>query len=429
MSGSGYVIRNARLIDPAQDMDKTGDLVIENGKISSVGASGSSKDIAQIDASGKVVMPGVVDMHVHLREPGREDKETVASGSASALRGGVTTVLAMPNTTPAIDTVERVEMLRAIIDKRARARVLIAGCLTRARAGRERVEYAQMKKAGVVALTDDGASVDDEKLMQEILGEAGKYDLPVICHCEDVALSAGGVVNLGLTSTRMGLRGISRESEFSRVARDIALAEKAGARIHIAHVSCRESVELIAKAKARGVAVTAETAPHYIALTEESVWGFDTSFKMNPPLRGTDDRIAVRQGVVDGTIDVIASDHAPHTVNEKDIEFERAAFGVTGLETILAVSITQLLVPGLMDWPALVERLCTAPARVLGIEAGTLAQGRDADLVVVDDRREWEVRAEDFYSQSANSAFIGQKLRGVVEYTFLKGEVVYGIHS
>ncbi|MCG8431734.1 MAG: dihydroorotase [Candidatus Omnitrophica bacterium] len=429
MSGSGYVIRNARLIDPAQDMDKTGDLVIENGKIASVGASGSSKDIAQIDASGKVVMPGVVDMHVHLREPGREDKETVASGSASALRGGVTTVLAMPNTTPAIDTAERVEMLRAIIDKRARARVLIAGCLTRARAGRERAEYAQLKKAGVVALTDDGASVDDEKLMQDILDEAGKHDLPVICHCEDAALSAGGVVNLGLTSTRMGLRGISRESEFSRVARDIALAEKAGARIHIAHVSCRESVELIAKAKARGVAVTAETAPHYFSLTEETVWGFDTNFKMNPPLRGTDDRIAVRQGVVDGTIDVIASDHAPHTVNEKDIEFERAAFGVTGLETELAVSISEFIVSGALDWKMLVERLCAAPARILGVEAGTLVKGADADLVIVDEGREWQVRPEDFCSQSANSAFIGQKLRGVVEYTFLKGEIVYGIHS
>lgn len=417
------LIKGGRVIDPANRRDEITDLLLDKGKIIKLEPNIKSKVDKTIEANGKIVMPGIVDMHVHLREPGREDKETIDSATLAALKGGVTSVLAMPNTTPAIDCVSSVELISKIIQRSARCEVLIAAAITRERLGKRLVDMSELKKKGVIALSDDGVSVDSNKLMLEALKLARENRLLVICHSEDKMLSCGGIVNLGIISTRMGVRGISSESEYKRVQRDVKLAQNAKAAIHIAHISCAESVEILRQAKKTGTRVTAETAPHYFSLSEESAVGFDTNMKMNPPLRTKDDVRAIKEGLRDGTIDVIASDHAPHAENEKDIEFDHAEFGVIGLETELAVSITELLVPGILNWPDLVRKLSTNPARILGIEKGTLAEGRDADITIVSADKEWTVKKQDFLSKSQNSAFIGKKLKGVVEYTIYKGKI------
>ncbi|MBU0878389.1 MAG: dihydroorotase, partial [Candidatus Omnitrophica bacterium] len=361
------LIKGGRVIDPANNLDGVLDILVENGKIFRIAKGIEDRASRVIDARDKIVMPGLIDMHVHLRQPGREDKETVASGTAAALKGGVTSCLAMPNTEPAIDCVENVELLKSIIRKSAQIDVFLAAAITKGRLGKELVDVAGLEKHGVVVITDDGASVDDDKLMFSALKKAKAENVLVICHCEDKVLSQGGVVNFGFTSTRLGLRGIPKESEYRRVARDIELARKTNARVHIAHLSCSESVELVASAKKKGLKVTAETAPHYFSLNEEAVLGFDTNMKINPPLRSKNDMIGIRQGLKEGVIDVIASDHAPHTECDKDIEFERAEFGVIGLETELSAAITELVKPGLLSWPELVNRMAYKPAKILGI--------------------------------------------------------------
>lgn len=425
------LIKDGRVIDPANNLDDICDILVEKGKISKI-AKNIVKNGAQnlIDATGKIVMPGIVDMHVHLREPGREDKETIASGTKAALKGGVTSLLAMPNTEPCIDSIGSMELLKKLINNSAGANVFIAGAITKGRLGKELTDISSLKKSGVVAISDDGASVDSEGLLSEALKISKREKIAVICHCEEKSLSNKGVVNLGLTSTRMGLRGISKESEYKRIQRDIQLAEKADASLHIAHISCSESVEIIARAKKKGLKVTAETCPHYFSLDESAVLGFDTNMKMNPPLRSKEDVAAVRQGLKDGTIDAIASDHAPHTENEKEIEFERAEFGVIGLETELAVAITELIQTGLLDWPSLVKKLAGNPSKILGVNKGTLGIGCDADIVIVSAGTEWLVQKTGFVSKSKNSPFIGKALKGVVEHTICGGKVVYyGIHS
>jgi len=419
------LIKNGRVIDPANNLDGITDILVENSRISRVAKNIKIDADKIIDATNKVVIPGIVDMHVHLREPGREDKETVATATRAALKGGVTTVLAMPNTTPAIDCPENVELLKNIIKKTAQANVLIAAAITKARLGKELTDIPALKKQGVVALTDDGASVDSDTLFSEALKKAKANKLLVICHSEDKSLSNNGVVNLGLLSTRLGLRGIPKEAEYKRVQRDINLAQKIDTAVHIAHVSCKESVEIIAKAKQKGIKVTAETAPHYFSLTQEAVLEYDTNMKMNPPLRGRQDLEAIKQGLKNGIIDVIACDHAPHTENEKDIEFERAEFGVIGLETELAVSIRELIDTGLLNWVDLAKKLCLNPARILGIDRGTLGAGSYADIIVVSPEKEWIVKKEEILSKSKNSPFLGKKLKGVVEYTVSEGKVVY----
>jgi dihydroorotase len=419
------VIRNGRVIDPANNLDKVCDILIVDTKISKVADSIKVEADDTIDATGKIVMPGIVDMHVHLREPGREDKETVASGMRAALKGGVTSVLAMPNTTPAIDSVENVRLLRNIINSSTCANVFIAAAITKGRLGKELTDCAALKKEGVLAVSDDGSSVDSDELMLEALKKAEKQHLLVVCHSEDKSLSKNGVVNLGFTSTRLGLRGISNASEYKRVQRDINLAEKSKASIHIAHVSCKESVELIAQAKKKGIRVTAETAPHYFSLSEEAASEYDTNMKMNPPLRSKEDVIALKQALKDNIIDAIASDHAPHTENEKEIEFDRAEFGVVGLETELSVSITELVKAGLIDWMELARKIAFNPARILGINKGKLGVGSDADIIVVSPDKEWLVEKGALISKSKNSAFLGRQLSGVVEYTICGGKVVY----
>jgi len=419
------LIKNGHVISPADNLNDICDILVQDNKISKIGKNLREIADGTIDAKDKIVMPGLVDMHVHLREPGREDKETISSGTRAAIAGGVTSVLGMPNTLVPIDSAENIKLLKSIIEKKAQANVFICAAITKERAGRELTNIAKFKKEGVIAISDDGASVDDPDTMLKALKKAKESKLTVICHSEDKSLSAGGVVNFGLTSTKMGLRGISKESEYKRVKRDIDLAEKINAPVHITHVSCLESVEIIAKAKKRGVAVTADTAPHYFSLSEEAVWGYDTNLKMNPPLRTKDDVSAIREGLRQGVIDAIASDHAPHTENEKEIEFERAEFGVTGLETELSSAITYLIQDKVLDMFELVKRLSVNPAKILGINRGTLGTGKPADIIVVSADKEWIVKEDRFYSKSKNSAFLGKTLKGVVEYTILGGKIVY----
>lgn len=419
------LIKNGRVIDPSNNIDCLLDILIEDGRISKVAKNIKIEKGEIIDATGKIVLPGIVDMHVHLREPGREDKETVFSATKAALKGGVTSLLAMPNTEPAIDSAETIEFLKGIIEKDAKANVFICGSITKGRLGKELTDIAGLKKEGAIAISDDGSSVDDEKILQEALRKAKEENALVICHCEDKYLSGQGVVNLGFTSTRMGLRGISKESEYKRIERDIELAEKVDAPLHIAHISCSESVEIIAKSKKRGLRITAETAPHYFSLTESAVLDYDTNMKMNPPLRSKADVQAIKQGLVCGVIDAIASDHAPHTANEKEIEFERAEFGVIGLETLLAAGITELVGKGVLSWPELVRKITVNPARILGINKGTLGVDSSADIVIVSPDKEWLVRKEEIVSKSKNSCFLGKKLKGLVEYTICRGKIVY----
>lgn len=419
------LIKNGHIIDPANNRDEVVDILIKNGKVSDIAKNIKASADTVIDAAKKIVLPGIVDMHVHLREPGREDKETVASGTKAAAKGGVTSVLAMPNTSPAIDSASNVELLRGIICKTAVVNVFICGAITKNREGKELTDFNGLKKSGAIAISDDGCSVDSDKLLSQAFQKAKKEKLLTICHCEDKSLSNQGVVNLGLTSTRLGLRGISKESEYKRVQRDIALAEKIGAPVHIAHVSCSESVDLIKKAKKKGVKVTAETAPHYFALSEEAVLGYDTNCKINPPLRTKEDVVAIKQGLKDGTIDAIASDHAPHTENEKEIEFDRAEFGKIGLESGLAVCIEELINKAVLNWQELAAKISLNPARILDIKKGTLNIGADADLVILDPEKEFMLKKENIVSKSKNSPFIGKKFKGQIEYTFCSGEMVY----
>jgi dihydroorotase len=421
------LIRQGHIIDPTQNIDTVQDMLIVDGKIADIADTISNKAIQIIDAKNLLVFPGIVDMHTHLREPGREDKETIETATSAALKGGVTSVLAMPNTTPCIDSAQAVGMLQKRIQKSAQVNVFIAGAITKNRKGYALVDFKGLKNKGVLAFTDDGSSVDDEKLLSKAFVLARELNMPIICHCEDTQLSADGVVNKGIVSTRMGLRGVSKESEYKRIERDIMLAESTGARIHIAHISCAESVEAVKTAKQRGARVTAETCPHYIMLCEDDVTGFDTNKKMNPPLRSADDRDALKKAIKDGTIDVLSSDHAPHTENEKDIEFERAAFGVIGLETLLSVAVTALHHTGLVDVKKIVQLCSTNPSQILGINKGLLAQGSDADVTIFDPCMEWVVEKKDIVSKSKNSAFLGKRLKGKVTHTIVNGQLSYSL--
>ncbi|MDD5129770.1 MAG: dihydroorotase [Candidatus Omnitrophica bacterium] len=419
------LIKNGRVIDPANKIDAVLDIFIQDNKISRVAQNIQAQAEAVIDASNKIVAPGIVDMHVHLREPGREDKETIASATAAAAKGGVTTVLAMPNTQPAMDCVENIQLLQGIINKDALINVLVCGTITKERLGKELSDSIALKKNGAIAISDDGASVENEELMLEALKRAKQAGILTICHSEDKKLSGKGVVNLGFVSTRLGLRGISNESEYTRIIRDIELAEKCAASVHIAHVSCRESVEIIAAAKKRKVKITCETAPHYFALTDEDIIDYDTNMKINPPLRTKQDVSAIKTGLKNMVIDVIASDHAPHTENEKDIEFDRAEFGKIGLESGLAVSIMELIDKNILSWQELVSSLALNPAKILGINKGTLTVGADADVIVIDAGKEFILDKKSIVSKSKNSPFIGRKVKGLVEYTIYNGKIIY----
>jgi len=419
------LIKNGRVVDPANHLDGIFDILIEDSWIKKIAENIPIEPDKLIDAKDKIILPGLVDMHVHLREPGREDKETVASGTKAALKGGITSILAMPNTEPAIDSAENVRLLKEIIQKTSHCRVFICGAITKKRQGKELTDIFGLKSAGAIAISDDGNCVEDETLMLLALKKAKAAEILVISHCEDKSISQKGQVNFGLTSTRMGLRGIPKEAEYKIVRREINLAEKIDTPLHIAHVSCQESLEIIAEAKKKGLKITAEVTPHHFTLTEEAVLNYDTNMKVNPPLRSKEDVLAIKMALKNGIIDCIASDHAPHTENEKEIEFERAEFGTIGLETSLAVAITELVNPGILDWQELVKQMALNPARILGIDRGTLGIDKEADLIIVDPNKEWIVQKKDFLSQSKNSAFLGRRLKGKVEYTILAGKIVY----
>lgn len=424
------LIKGGRIVDPSQQLDRVADLLIEDGRVKSIEEPGSANiqpasDAEIFDASGLIVAPGFIDLHVHLREPGEEYKETIASGGAAAVAGGFTSICAMPNTKPVNDSAS---VTRFIIDKAREAglaRVYPIGALTRESKGEELAEMAEMKEAGAVAVSDDGRPVMNSQVMRHAMEYAGDHGLVVVDHCQDLHLAAGGVMHEGRYSTLLGLRGMSSAAEESHVARDIMLAELTGARVHIAHISTAGSVELVRRAKEKGLAVTCEVTPHHLALTDAAVVGFDTNTKMSPPLRSEEDRAALIEGVRDGTIDAIATDHAPHHSDEKMLEYDRAPSGVIGLETALGVVLTVLHHSAGVPLSRIVEMLTIGPARAFSLRGGTLSIGSVADVTVFDTEREWTVNPPLFKSKSRNTPFAGWKLRGRVVVTFVEGKRMF----
>ncbi|MDR3012280.1 MAG: dihydroorotase [Chitinispirillales bacterium] len=420
-------IINGRVIDPAQKIDGTMNIIIDNGIVKHIGSGipPEYNNAETIDAVDKWVVPGLVDMHVHLREPGREDKETIATGSCAAAAGGFTAVACMPNTTPVLDEESKI---RYVIQRAAEGcpcRIYPIGAITKELMGEELAPMGEMVTAGAVAMSDDGKTVAKSNIMRNAFNYSKSFGIPVICHCEDAALCAKGHMNEGHVSTRLGVRGIPVIAEDIIVARDILLAEYTGARAHIAHVSTAGSVRLIREAKTRGVNVTAETCPHYFTLTDEDIGMYDTNKKMNPPLRTAIDREAVIAGLADGTIDVIASDHAPHVSEEKDVEFDNAAFGVIGLETMLGVVMTILVNEKLLTPTQMVERMSVAPNRILGLPGGALKVGAPGDVTVIDPAIKWTVDPTMFFSKSRNTPFSGMGLKGAAAVTILGGMITY----
>lgn len=419
------LIKNGTLVDPSQKLNKKGDLLIDKGKIVKSGGKIDDPSAEIIDATGKIVTPGFIDMHTHLREPGREDKETVETGLASAVSGGFTTVCAMPNTDPACDGQANVKFLLERAEEVKLGRVLPVGSITKAREGRELSEIGEMKEAGAPAISDDGDSVENTDLLRRAMEYASMVDLLVISHAEDKGLAGEGVMHEGYWSTFLGMKPIPRESETIIVERDIRLAELTGARLHIAHISCAESVEYVKNAKKKGLKVTCEVTPHHFTLSDEDLRTYDPNFKVNPPLRTKEDIKAMKKGLKDGTIDAIATDHAPHLQNEKEKEFDYAPFGMIGLETALPLAVTELLEEGVLDWTGLVEKLATNPAKILVNDKGTLQEGKDADIAIIDPEKEWVYEKDQIVSKASNSPFIGRKLKGRVEVTIVGGKKVF----
>ncbi len=426
-STQALLLQNARIIDPANNIDEPGDLLIVDGVIRRKGKARSISCPANcltIDLQGKWLVPGLIDMHVHLREPGEEYKETIASGTRAAAAGGFTAVACMPNTNPVNDNQSVTSLILTKAAAEGSARVYPVGAISKNSKGTELAEYGELKKAGAVAVSDDGRPVANSQLMRRALEYSGNHSLLVISHSEEVSLSENGVMNEGALSTRLGLRGIPTVAETIMIYRDLALAEYVGRPIHIAHISTRESVDLVRRAKNKGCQVTAETAPHYFSLTEEAVGIYNTRAKMNPPLRSADDLAAIRDGLRDGTIDAIATDHAPHSAMEKDVEFDQAANGIIGLET--AVPLTLALVRENILTPArMIELLSVHPARILGVAGGSLAEGNAADITVIDPEKTFVYREEDVVSKSLNSPFLGWELKGKAVLTLVAGKITY----
>jgi dihydroorotase len=449
------LLTGGRIIDPANGMDATGDLLIVDGKIAGVGGEAAGEaptDVERLDVAGCVVSPGLIDVHVHFREPGQSAKETLSTGAAAAARGGFTTVVCMPNTLPAVDTPGTVALIREKASREARVRVLVAGAITRGLEGQELAPIGSLKQAGVVAITDDGRCVQNNELMRRALEYSNMFGLVVMDHCQDYSLVTDGMMHEGYWSTVLGLRGWPAAGEEMIVGRNILLAQLTRARVHCQHVTSAESVRLIRTAKERGLPVSGEACPHHFVLTDSAVAGsdrfwetdgrqyaadyetsadrpswpaYDTNFKMNPPLRSAEHREAILEGLADGTLEVIASDHAPHCNYEKEVEFDYAPFGVTGLETEVGLSLTQLYHSGRMPLSALIARFTTGPARLLGLPLGSLGVGQTADVTVMDVDRWWTFRREESLSRSHNSPFYGWRMRGKVKATIVGGERVW----
>ncbi len=420
------LIRGGRVIDPAAGTDAVADVLLVDGQVNAVSPKVAGRADAEVlDAKGCVVAPGFVDLHVHLREPGREDVETVATGARAAVAGGFTSVCAMPNTDPVTDNQAAVGFIVSQARRAGTARVYPIGAVSLGQKGEQLAEFGELVAAGAVGVSDDGRPVATAHLMRTALEYARTFGIPVIDHCEDVSLSSGGSMHEGLVCTRLGLKGIPRAAEDVIVARDLQLAEMTGGHLHCAHVSTAGAVAMIRAAKARGVRVTAEVTPHHLALTDAACEGYETNAKMNPPLREAADVAALRAGLADGTLDCIATDHAPHHYDAKEQEFDNAPFGVVGLETALGVAITELVEGGALTLPALVRCLATRPAEVAHLPAGTLAPGAPADVVIFDPAAEWTVDPARFFSKSRNTPFAGRKLKGQVRWTIVGGAIVH----
>lgn len=414
------LIKNGRVIDPARKLDTTADVLILDGKIRSIGKA-SKTDIPQWDASGKVVAPGFFDIHVHLREPGTEEAETIGSGGQAAVAGGFVAVAAMPNTKPANDSPSITSYILSEARRSSPALVFPIGAVTKEQKGETLAEIGEMVEAGIAGISDDGKPVMDSRLFRRALEYARLFDIPVIQHCEDLNLSRGGVMHEGATSARLGLKGIPAAAEDSMVSRDLILAEVTGGKYHVAHLSTRRAVEMVRRAKAQGMRITAEVTPHHFTLTDGAVAEYDTNAKMNPPLRTQDDVNALREGIADGTIDAVASDHAPHHANLKMLEFDKAPFGITGLETAVGLALTQLKLP----LPRLIELFSLNPQRIMKVTPWGIFEGSDAHLTILDPARQWKFDVNQSRSKSRNSPFHGWEMKGKSVATIVHGKVVY----
>ena len=420
------LLKGGKLVDPSQNLNAVGDLLIADGKVGGIGGSISGPDDAEVvNCDGFIVSPGFIDVHCHLREPGREDVETIATGARAAAAGGFTAVCAMPNTDPVTDNQAAVGFIVRQAQRAAAARVYPIGAISVGQNGQALAEFGEMVGAGAVAVSDDGRPVASAQLMRTALEYARTFKIPVIDHCEEPTLSAGGAMNEGIVSAQLGLKGIPAEAEEIMVIRDILLARLTGGHVHLAHMSTKGSVELIRWGKDRGIRVTAEVCPHHLSLTEESVRGYETNAKMNPPLRTAKDVEALREAVKDGTIDLITTDHAPHHYDEKEREFADAPNGIVGLETALAVVVTNLVEKGGLSFSDLVDRMACAPARLFNLPGGSLKRGAVADVTVFDPSERWKVDPSKFLSKGRNTPYTGMTLVGRATCTIVAGSVVY----
>ncbi|MBL9211695.1 MAG: dihydroorotase [Opitutaceae bacterium] len=418
-------IKRARIIDPATKRDGVGDLYVRDGRIVDSLPAAARKRAKVIDGEGLVACPGLVDVHVHFREPGQTHKETIGTGSRAAAAGGFTTVVCMPNTSPVADNAGTIQLIKDVVARDAVVRVLPTGCITVGMKGQALAPIGSLRRAGVVAITDDGDCVQSNDLMRRAVEYARMFDLPVMDHCQDHSMTQGAVMNEGVMSTRLGLRGWPNAAEDLIVARNVILSEYTGAHIHCQHISSKFSVDVIRRAKQRGARISAEATPHHIALTDESLATYDTNFKMNPPLRTEADRLALIEGLRDGTLDIIATDHAPHTDYEKDKEFDYAPNGILGLETALPVTLDVLVRRSRFKLPYVIDLMTRRPAQLIKLPGGTLADGADADICLFDPDETWRYDAKAGFSKSSNSPWSGQTLRGRVKTTIVGGRIVF----
>jgi len=419
------LIQNGRIIDPSQNIDRVMSILLRDGKVEAFDVAPGEFDQV-IDASGMIVTPGLIDMHVHLREPGREEDETIETGTAAAAAGGFTTIACIPNTNPPIDTQATVEFIQHQAARAGHCNVFVVACVSKNREGKELAEIGQLVESGAVAFSDDGAPVFDAELMRRALEYCGMFDKPILNHAEVLELTRGGaVMHEGFVSMLLGLPGMPSAAEDVMVSRDIALAEATGGRVHVMHISTAGGVELIRRAKKLGVKVTTEICPHHFTLTDENMRTFDSNYKMSPPLRSRGDVDACLEGLIDDTIEVICTDHAPHALEKKMQELDIAPFGIIGLETCLPLTITQLVEPGHLTWEQAIRKLTVNPARILGINKGTLKVGADADVTIIDPSRRWTVDVSEFKSKSKNSPFGGWELTGRAVTTIVGGKVRY----